>query len=287
MKKLFTLGLFIISATAFAQEKITINEEMVTIDGSARNSLTVILVGSNTDDATKAWKKELKNMKGKVSDKTFVFGDDCTLKEMGDNSFDVYSLVEEAAKGARLVAAFDLGGAYLSTEVHPTKYPIAEKFIYGFAVEQAKSVVALEIETNEKALKDLEKDQSGLKKDEEKEEKDVEDYKAKIEENKTAIAQNIINQANKQKEVHRLEGSQIEGQIEEVQKVIKGFKKELAGLVKDKTLLEKDNQNLLEKIKNSNSDIKKNVKNQAEKKAEIEALKEVVKNLGVKLNSIK
>ena len=198
MKKLLTLGLLVIASATYAQEKITIKEEMVAIDGISRNSLTVILVDAKTDDVKKAWKKQLKDLKGKVSDKTIIFGDDCKSKEMGDNSFDVYSLVEEASDaGVRLVVAFDLGGAYLSTAAHPSKYPSAERLLYGFAVEQAKSVVSGQIESTQKTLKVFDKELAGLATEKTGHESDIAEYEKKIEEAKDAILKNIANQASK------------------------------------------------------------------------------------------
>ena len=208
MKKLFTLGLLVIASASFAQDKITIKEEMVAIDGTSRNSLTVMLVDANTDDVKKAWKKQLKDLKGKVSDKTIIFGDDCKSKEMGDNSFDVYSLVEEATdEGVRLVVAFDLGGAYLSTSNHPDKYPVAEKLVYGFAVEQAKGVVSGQIESSLKIIKGFEKDLAGLEKEKAGHESDIKDAEKKIEEAKAAIEKNVANQANKKTEIEGMKAA--------------------------------------------------------------------------------
>ncbi|MDA9121275.1 hypothetical protein N9J52_04500 [Flavobacteriales bacterium] len=208
MKKLFTLWLLIISATVFAQDKITVKEAVVAIDGTSRNSLTVMLVGSNTDDVKKAWKKKLKELKGKVSDKTIIFGDDCKMKEMGDNSFDVYSLVEEATdEGVRLVVAFDLGGAYLSTSAHPEKYPMAEKFVYGFGVEAAKSVVSMEIEVSQKILGDFVKELAGLEKAKAGHESDIKDHEKKIEEAKEEIEQNVANQTKKKTEIEGIKAT--------------------------------------------------------------------------------
>ena len=190
------------ASSVFSQEKITVKEEMVAIDGTSRNSLTVMLVGSNTDDAKKAWKKQLKDLKGKVSDKTIIFGDDCKLKEMTDNTFDVYSLVEDATdQGVRLVAAFDLGGAYLSTSAHPAMYPAAENLIRNFAVEERRRVIALEIANNQKILKGFEKELSGLEKQKSDYEATIKDYEKKIEESKAEIEKNLENQANKKKEI--------------------------------------------------------------------------------------
>ena len=214
MKKLFTLGLLIISATVFAQDKITVKEAVVAIDGTSRNSLTVMLVGSNTDDVKKAWKKKLKELKVKASDKTIIFGDDCKMKEMGDNSFDVYSLVEDATdEGVKLVVAFDLGGAYLSTTAHPEKYPAAQAFVYSFGVEQAKGVVTMEIETTQKILAAFGKELAGLEKEKAGHESDIKDYEKKIEESKAEIEKNTGNQANKRTEIEGIKAALVDLEV--------------------------------------------------------------------------
>jgi hypothetical protein len=211
MKNLFTMGLLVIASVTFAQEAITIKEQMVAIDGASRNSLTVMLIDSKTDDVKKAWKKKLKDLKGEVSDKTIIFGDDCKLKEMGDNSFDVYSLVEEATDdGVRLVVAFDLGGAYLSTAAHSEKYPVAEKLVYAFAVEQSKRVLSGEIESTQKILKGFSKELAGLVKEKAGHESDIYEHEKKIEEAKDAIEKNLANQANKTAEIEGLKAAVVD-----------------------------------------------------------------------------
>ena len=205
---------------SFAQNTVTVKEEVVAIDGMSRNSLTVMIKDGTTDDVKKAWKKKLKDLKGKVSDKTIIFGDDCEAKSMGDNTFDVYSVVEEATdEGVRLIVAFDLGGAYLSTEKHPEKYPAAEAIVKGFAVEQAKEAVKIEIDGAEKILKGFEKDLDGLEKDKKKLEKDIEDYEKKIEEAKSEIEKNVAAQANKKTEIEGLKAA-----IIDLEKKVKSIK---------------------------------------------------------------
>ena len=202
MKKILIPALALCSFGGFGQTTITIEEKTVAIDGVSRNSLTVTIPGGNTDDIKKSWKKQLKDLKGKVSDKTIIFGDDCKSKEMGDNSFDIYSVVEEANEaGVRLVVAFDLGGAYLSTANHPDRYPAGEKIVHDFAVEQTKEVVRGEIEAATKSLDGFEKDLGGLAKDKAGFEKDIADYEKKIQEAKLAIEKNVNSQVVKQKEI--------------------------------------------------------------------------------------
>jgi len=213
MKQLLFI-LVLASAYVNGQNYTTVNEQVVPMDGVSRNSLTVIIKDANTEDIKKAWKKQLKDLKGKVSDKTFIFGDDCKVKEMGNNTFDNYSVVEEAtSEGVKLVVAFDLGGAYLSKANHPDKYLVAEKIVYDFAVEQARELVRLEMEATRKVLGGFEKELAGLEKDKSGLESEITDYEKKIAESKTAIDVNLGNQANKKTEIVGVQAALVELEV--------------------------------------------------------------------------
>jgi hypothetical protein len=202
------------SAVVKAQNYAPVEEQVVPMDGVPRNSLTIIIKDAKTEDIKKSWKKQLKDLKCKVNDKTFIFGDDCKEKEMGSNTFDIYSVVEEATdQGVKLVVAFDLGGAYLSKANHPDKYPIAEKIVYDFAVEQARELVRLEMETTSKILSGFEKDLEGLNKDKAGLESDISNNEKKIAESKTAIEVNLGNQANKLIEIDATKATLVELEV--------------------------------------------------------------------------
>lgn len=202
MNKLI-LPLLMLPFLSIAQTTVT--EQMVAIDGISRNSLAVTINGANTEEVKKAWKKQLKDLKGKVSDKTVIFGDDCKTKEMGDNTFDVYSVVEEAtSEGVKLVVAFDLGGAYLSAANHPEKYLTGEKILRDFAVEQTKEAVRVRIAAKQAELGGFEKELAGLVSEKASLEKDIVDHQKKIEEAKQNIDKNVGDQANKQKEINSM-----------------------------------------------------------------------------------
>jgi len=200
MKKLM-LPFLVLCATVTAAQSIQVLEETGTIDGKSRNCLTATIITGNASDISKAWKKELKNMKGKVSDKKFLFADDCEVKSMGDNSFDVYAIVEPAADGAKLIAAFDLGGAYLNSRDHPDRFNAAKALVYEFAVQQTKEVVKTEIKGAEKTLEIMQKDLVSLQKAKEKSEADIEGYKNKITEAQETIKTNIEEQTTKNTEI--------------------------------------------------------------------------------------
>lgn len=202
MKNIAFILAFLATTSVYSQTKISVNEETASIDGTSRNCLTAIIPGGEVSGINKALKKELKDLKGKVSDKKFLFADDCETKSMGDNSFDVYAVVQDAGDaGAKVVVAFDLGGAYANSKDHPDRFSSAQKIVRDFAVEQTKESIKAESKAAEKLLGSMEKDLAGLEKDKSKLESDIEDYKKKILEAQEAIKKNVGDQANKKTQV--------------------------------------------------------------------------------------
>ena len=85
--------------------------------------------------------------------------DDCKLKEMGKNTFDVYAKVEENPDGGAYVSvAIDLGGAYLNSAGDAKKAKYIQAKLQKFGVTAAKNVVDEEIKEEEKALKERQKE---------------------------------------------------------------------------------------------------------------------------------
>jgi hypothetical protein len=198
MKNIFLFSAILFSSFAFGQKAISVTEAEEQINNSKYNSLSVMVYSGNVDDVKKAWKKQLKEMKGKVSDKKVLFADDCELKAMGDNSFDVYSRLEEVStEGVRLIVAVDLGGAYLSSVAHGDKFKAMRDVIYNFGVAQNKAVVGVEIEAQNKVLSGLEKELADLEKQNQKLDKDLADYKEKIKNGEADKVTNANNRAAK------------------------------------------------------------------------------------------
>lgn len=179
----------LIGIPVFSQNPIQIVEESGTFSTGSQNAFHFTIANGDVKEVTKAWEKELKGWKGKVKGKEELFADDCKVKSMGDNTFDVYSKVEEVpGAGIRIWAAFDLGGAYLKSTDHPDKYLAAKKMLYDFALAQTKEVVKVEIKAAEKLQSEREAELAALLKSEQKLESDIKDYEKKIEEAKAEIA---------------------------------------------------------------------------------------------------
>ena len=211
MKTIFTLFITLISVSVFSQIKV--EAKNVNVNGSHDGFLVTIPYG-NKKMIEKELKDELKSWKGNYKSKDVIFVDDCKLKEMGKNSFDVYAKVEELSDGGATVSiAIDLGGAYLSSGEHGAQFKIIEKKLHSFGVKAAKNVVQEDVKAEEKILKEKEKQLEQLKKDKTSKEKEIEDFKEKIKKAEEDIKKNESDQGEKEKEIGT--------QKEVVQEVIK------------------------------------------------------------------
>lgn len=174
---------------AFAQ-KINVTEDYNTLSVGNVNTICVTVYGMSMDDVEKAWKKQLKDWNGDVKMKKEIFADNCLIKDMSANTFDVYSVLKEIDGGVKIISAFDLGGAYLSSSEHKEQFAVISKKLYDFGVEQTKEAISSDIKAAEDDKKDLEKEKDDLDKDIKNLEKDIEDYKQKIEDAKAKIEEN-------------------------------------------------------------------------------------------------
>src|SRR3954468_11988370 len=121
MKKILTLAIaFTLGLTAQAQ-KIKIKESKEDIGGGSHNALVVTLYGVNPSDAEDAFRSFMKKYDGKRTSKDgAVFIDHATIKDMGNNTIDVYGKAD-GKKGdpeIKFIVAFDLGGAFCNSHDH-------------------------------------------------------------------------------------------------------------------------------------------------------------------------
>ncbi len=199
MKKITTLFLALMAVSTFSQ--VTVKEEKVNIGGN-KDGFTVDIPYGDVKQIEKALKDELKDWKGKYSDKDYIFADDCKLKEMGKNTFDVFAKVVEKPEGGAIVSvAVDLGGAFLNSKDHNDKSKVMQTKLKKFGVSTAKNVVDEEVKEQEKVLKEREKELADLEDEQKKMEKEIEDYKKKIEESEKSIEESKKAQGDKKAEI--------------------------------------------------------------------------------------
>src|SRR6476646_7366719 len=168
MKKIFTLAFAVsIGISAYAQ-KIKVKESSENIGGGSHNALTVTLYEVSPSDAEDAFRSYMKKYDGKRSSKDgAIFVDHATIKEMGNNTIDIYgkALGKKGDPEITFVVAFDLGGAFLNSGEHKAQYKVAEDIVKDFAVKATKDAIADKLKAAEKIQSGLEDDQKSLEKD--------------------------------------------------------------------------------------------------------------------------
>lgn len=217
MKKIFTLMAMLGFAVSTIAQKIEVRESSENIGGGNNNALTVTIVAKDKDDVQDAMRSFFKDLNGKTSSSKGEYkGDDCKIKAMGENTFDIYGKVEEVkGEGFKMIIAVDLGGAFMSSSQHKDQFKIIKEKVYELAVKIQKDAIGHDLKDAEKLLEKMEDKQKDLEKDKKNLEEDIEDYKKKIKDAEEKIKENTSEQ-EKQKE-----------QIGEQKKVVEEVKKKM------------------------------------------------------------
>ncbi len=204
MKKLTILFLSCIFFSHSWGQKIQVHERSEDLGKGKNNALVVSIYGADEGDIEKEWKSLMKDYNAQKisSSKGIMFADNATIKEMGNNTIDIYARFDVKKDGeVELIVAFDLGGAYLSSSAHADKYKIAEKIMHDFSVKMTTSALNDLVKTQQKALDKLNGQQKDLEKDNKNMNSDIADYQNKIKKDQDAIENNKSDQAKKQTEI--------------------------------------------------------------------------------------
>lgn len=202
MRKTITILLIAGLATSAWAQKIKVSETKTNIGGGSHNALTVPIYGVDAKDVEKEWKSKMKDLGAKVSNsKGEWFGDNATIKEMGNNTVDIYARVDDKKDQVELVVAFDLGGAFLNSSDHKDKYQVADKMLHDFAVNLTRDAINGQLKTQQKALDKLNSQQKSLVKDNNNLNSDITDYQNRIKKDQDALVKNKDDQAATQKQI--------------------------------------------------------------------------------------
>jgi hypothetical protein len=189
MKKLVLIFAFALIAAGVYSQKIEAKETSGKFGKDNHNAITTTVYHSDVKNVEKEFNNLLKDYKGKTSSKKdVIFGDDLLITTISNNTIDVYATVTEGKDGeVEVVAAFDLGGAYLSSSMHPDQFTRAQQIMREFALGITEKAYAEFLKEEEKKLNETVKDYEKTVSTKEGLIKDNEDYKKRIEENETEI----------------------------------------------------------------------------------------------------
>lgn len=203
MKKLTTLSFALLIGIFTFAEKLKVQEKNEKIGGGNNNALVITIYEVSPDDIESKFKSVMKDYNAKVSSKDDgLFGDNAVIKEMGNNTVDIYARVEKVKDGeSKLIVAFDLGGAFLNSSEHKDKYKIAEKIVYEFAIKITKDAISAVAKAEQKKLDNMNDDQKDLEKKSANLNDDIKEYEEKIKKAKEDLEKNKGEQEKKKTEI--------------------------------------------------------------------------------------
>ncbi len=207
MKKLVILFLFAFALSHLtAQEQLRVMEAPKTMSEGINNSLVIDLWNVDAKTVEKEWKSYTRQFKGKTKREKKMkhwFTDDAKIKTISANTVDIYAWFEENKKNKVTTATFwfNLGGAYVSSQLDPAQYGAAVKFLLDFKNSLDLVEAEDELGLQEKLLKDLEKDLTNLEKDNKDYHKKIEDAQKLIAEMEQKIQKNLQDQESKKVEI--------------------------------------------------------------------------------------
>lgn len=202
MRTTTLLLLLFVTSVTFGQRKIKVHEERESIGSGSNNALVATVYESTIDDIEKSWKKLMKDYNAKVAMKKEIFADDATIKDLSPNTVDIYSFVRKSGDDEfEIVVAVDLGGAYLSSSEHSSKYKIMEKIVKDFAIQSTLDAIKDKQSAAQKILDGFTKEKDDLVRNKERLEKQIDDYKSKISDAEKEIEKNKSDQSDKDKEI--------------------------------------------------------------------------------------
>ncbi|HEY1039778.1 MAG TPA: hypothetical protein VGF30_10255 [Bacteroidia bacterium] len=191
MKTLFTTILSVIGLSLLAQ-KVEVSEGSENFSTGKQTALVATFQHNDKDRVEKEWKNLIKDFKpDNVSDKKHeYFFDNTKFTSVSANSIDVYSIVLGKDNEVRLMACFDLGGAYASSSTHGKEMAYFKVLMKDFAIKMAKEYYDDKIKDATKAFEKLTDKQSDLEKDNKNLEQDIVDYNGKIKKAEEKIVTN-------------------------------------------------------------------------------------------------
>lgn len=204
MKKLvFLFVLATLALPAFADGvKIKVEEKSEKINGGTHNCLVVTIYDATPDEIEKEWKSKMKGYDAKVSGKDEIFADNALIKDISENTCDVYARTEKISDTeTKFIVGFLMGETWLSSSTNKTSFNAAEKIVKDFAVKMTKDAVADKRKAAEKALGNVKDDQSDLEKKNKDLHEDIDDYNAKIKKAEDDIKANEDEQVKKKAEI--------------------------------------------------------------------------------------
>ncbi|MCB0661281.1 MAG: hypothetical protein KDC24_00970 [Saprospiraceae bacterium] len=208
----------VLAIPSFAQKKSEhapkVEEGTRNMYQGSKNALTVTLRDADDKIVEKLWDDLIKNYKSKlkkVKKADVEMAENVRIQSIsGTGNLNLYSKIEEQGDDVILTVWFEMSnGNFLNSAEFPNSYKEAEEMLENFGVSVKRRMVQEELEDEQDALGDLNKNLEKMIKRKENLEKDIEDYKKRIEDAKKEIEDNLSGQEDLKKKIEE-QKSQVE-----------------------------------------------------------------------------
>jgi len=170
----------------------------------SQNAIYIDLKDVSSSFAEKAWRDFIsqygKAKKVKKSNEWMVEG--AQIIEIGGvNTVNLYSRTDETAGGSRHYIWVETGGKFVSESDQKDAYNGAEKLLQDFAHKVKVDMITLELDAQQKAMDNLEKELQKLKRENDSYHKTIQDAKERIAKAETDVIKNVQDQQLRMQEI--------------------------------------------------------------------------------------
>jgi hypothetical protein len=189
------------SASIISQEVAEVSQVMAL---GSQNAIFIDLPGVSSSFAEKEWKDFIdqygKAKKVKKGNEWLV--EAAQILDIGGvNTVNLYARSDETSNATRQYLWIESAGAFVSSASNPEAYKGATKLLKDFAHKVKVDMIAIDLDAQQKAMDNLEKDLQKLKRDNDGYHKTIEDAKERITKAETDIAKNVQDQQLRMQEI--------------------------------------------------------------------------------------
>lgn len=174
--------------------EFTVSESARDFISGPRKALVIDLPGVKEKLADRVWKQYIDKFGGKTKKMKELGGHQTTDTEIytigGLEKMNVYYRVEESGEGCSAAVWFELRGRFLNAAEDAKAFGDARTFMEQYGLQVRIAATEEELEAEEKALKNLEKQLDKLKREHDGHVKDIETAREKIRKAEAAIEEN-------------------------------------------------------------------------------------------------
>lgn len=245
-----------IEKPVFTPGAVTVESQAVQTSNGVKDGFRILIPEVDLEKIKKDWFKTLK----KASDSDVVESGNsyvaraATVKKISDEPLDIEIDFIPEKDGIVLHAVMEKDSAIVTQESHPKIHASMKSYLQRYGVDTYKEKVKGDIKLEDKALKDLKKEQDNLIKKNEKEHKKISDNQILVD----AAEDNLkLNDIDRKKVLQKIEDKRANVSKASGKDAVKIAKQEVKSAEKEKGSLDKQRKKLYRDIVEYKSNIEK------------------------------